>query len=142
MRVSEITSMTRDQINRETFLPDTKNITVRTVPLSTSAYKVILELLADPMRPIDTNLLFYGDPSKDGKRRPYTQNKVWAKALNRANIEDFKFHDLRHEATSRFVEAGLSDQEVASINGHKSMQMLKRCTHLRSEDLVSKLTTI
>ena len=49
------------------------------------------------------------------------------------------FHDLRHEAVSRFVEAGFSDQEVSAISGHKSMQMLKRYTHLRAEDLVEKL---
>jgi len=54
-------------------------------------------------------------------------------------IHDFRFHDLRHEAVSRLVEAGLSDQEVSSISGHKSMQMLKRYTHLRAEDLVEKL---
>ncbi|HFJ9685499.1 TPA: site-specific integrase, partial [Pseudomonas aeruginosa] len=43
------------------------------------------------------------------------------------------------EAVSRLVEGGLSDQEVSAISGHKSMQMLKRYTHLRAEDLVSKL---
>jgi integrase len=43
---------------------------------------------------------------------------------------DLRFHDLRHESVSRLVEAGLSDQEVATISGHKSMQMLKRYTHL------------
>ena len=43
------------------------------------------------------------------------------------------------DSISRFVEAGLSDQEVAAISGHKSMQMLKRYTHLRAEDLVEKL---
>ena len=48
-------------------------------------------------------------------------------------------HDLRHEAVSRLVEAGLSDQEAASISGHKSMQMLRRYTHLRAEDLVKRL---
>lgn len=37
------------------------------------------------------------------------------------------------------MEAGLSDQEVSAISGHKSMQMLKRYTHLRAEDLVQKL---
>jgi hypothetical protein len=36
----------------------------------------------------------------------------------------------------------LSDQEVASISGHKSMQMLRRYTHLRAEDLVAKLDNI
>ena len=40
---------------------------------------------------------------------------------------------------SQCREAGLSDQEVASISGHKSMQMLRRYTHLRAEDLVKKL---
>jgi site-specific recombinase XerD len=49
---------------------------------------------------------------------------------------------LRHDAVSRFVEAGLRDQEVSAINGHKSMQMLKRYTHLRAEDLVQKLDRI
>jgi len=40
------------------------------------------------------------------------------------------------------VEGGLSDQEVSSISGHKSMQILKRYTHLRSEDLVARLDSI
>ncbi len=54
-------------------------------------------------------------------------------------MADLHFHDLRHEAVSRFVEMGLSDQEVSAISGHKSMQMLKRYTHLRAEDLVERL---
>lgn len=55
---------------------------------------------------------------------------------------DLHFHDLRHEAVSRLVEAGFSDQEVSAISGHKSMQMLKRYTHLRAEDLVDRLDTL
>ena len=39
----------------------------------------------------------------------------------------------------RLVEAGLGDQEVAAISGHRSMQMLRRYTHLRAEDLVERL---
>ena len=54
-------------------------------------------------------------------------------------ITNLRFHDLRHEAVSRLVEAGLGDQEVAAISGHKSMQMLRRYTHLRAEDLVERL---
>lgn len=67
---------------------------------------------------------------------------AWFKALRKAKIKGLKFHDLRHEAISRLVEGGLTDQEVASISGHKSMQMLKRYTHLRTEDLVAKLDRI
>lgn len=139
MRQGEILSLTRDQINlekRTIFLPDTKNDTVRTVPLFRKAYEVILEVLEHPVRPKDTALIFFGEPGKEGQRKPYTINRVWSNALARAEMEDFRFHDLRHEATSRLVEAGLTDQQVSSITGHKSMQMLKRYTHLRNEDLV------
>ena len=51
-------------------------------------------------------------------------------------IRDLCFHDLRHEATSRFFERGLNPMEVASITGHKTLHMLKRYTHLRAVDLV------
>ena len=145
MRKSEITSLTREQINlekRTIFLPDTKNGSVRTVPLTSKAYLAIKEALNHPIRPIDTNLIFCGEPGRDGQRKPYVINRVWVQALERAEITGLRFHDLRHEATSRFVEAGLSDQEVASITGHKPMQMLRRYTHLRTEDLVSKISSI
>ncbi|WP_039700443.1 tyrosine-type recombinase/integrase, partial [Pseudomonas aeruginosa] len=63
----------------------------------------------------------------------------WGLLKNKLGMPDLRFHDLRHEAVSRLVEGGLSDQEVSAISGHKSMQMLKRYTHLRAEDLVTKL---
>lgn len=95
--------------------------------------------LANPLRPAETELVFFGEPSRDGIRRPYLFDKAWTDAKRAAGLEDFQFHDLRHEAVSRFLEAGLSDQEVSPISGRKSMQMLKRYTHLRAEDLVQKL---
>ncbi|GAC1409026.1 MAG: hypothetical protein NVSMB6_08620 [Burkholderiaceae bacterium] len=50
-----------------------------------------------------------------------------------------RFHDLRHEGASRLFELGLNVLEVASIIGHKTLQMLQRYTHLRAEDLARKL---
>lgn len=93
----------------------------------------------NPIRPIDTDLVFFGEPGRDGRRGPYVFQKLWARITANIGLADLHFHDLRHEAVSRLVEAGLSDQEVAAISGHKSMQMLKRYTHLRAEDLVTKL---
>ena len=145
MRRSEVLTLTKKQINlskRTVVLFDTKNKETRTVPLSNKALDAFTEVLNHPIRPIDTDLLFYGEPGREGMRKPYTINKVWVQALERAEIEGLRFHDLRHEATSRFVEAGLSDQEVSSITGHKSMQMLKRYTHLRSENLTAKIKNI
>ncbi len=56
-----------------------------------------------------------------------------------AGITDLHFHDLRHEAISRFFEMGLSVPEVALISGHRDYRMLFRYTHLRAEDFVAKL---
>lgn len=145
MRQGEILNLTRDQVDLKkgiVKLTETKNGDSRTVPLSLKAIKVFQVAMSNPVRPIDTNLIFFGEPGRDGKRKPYTIGKIWINLVRQAGITDFKFHDLRHEATSRLVEAGLSDQEVSSITGHKSMQMLKRYTHLRGEDLTSKIKHI
>ena len=52
---------------------------------------------------------------------------------------DFRFHDLRHEATSRLFVRGTNTMTVAAITGHKTLQMLKRYTHLRAETIVGEL---
>lgn len=146
MRSSEITGLTRPQVdlNRRVIrLQQTKNGSSRTVPLTHEATRVLREALGNPIRPIDTDLVFFGEPGRtDGKRHPYQFNPMWRKIKLASGLPDLHFHDLRHEAVSRLVEAGLSDQEVAAISGHKSMQMLKRYTHLRAEDLVGRLDTI
>lgn len=145
MRNSEIFALTEANIDLDkkvVTIHDTKNKDSRTIPLTNKAQAVFKDVLVNAHRSPDTDLLFHGDPGKDRKIRAYSLAKCWRRALVKAEIEDFKFHDLRHEATSRFVEAGLSDQQVASITGHKSMQMLRRYTHLRNEDLVSLICNI
>ena len=64
---------------------------------------------------------------------------LWDRSMRRADLQDLHFHDLRHEATSRFFELGLNVVEVAAITGHKDLKMLQRYTHLRAEDLARKL---
>lgn len=143
MRKGEIVSLVLDSVDMDKktiFIRDTKNSLVRTVPMSGSAFETMKEIMAYHDRPDDTDLVFPGNPGKNGERpKPYIVNKAWVRTLEIAEIEGFRFHDLRHEATSRLVEAGFSDQQVASITGHSSMQMLKRYTHLRSEDLVTMM---
>jgi integrase len=107
-------------------LLDTKNGESRNVPLSRAA----IHVLEGMPRAIDGHVF------------PITQDKVereFRKVLAVAGIEDFRFHDLRHEATSQLFEKGLNPMEVATITGHKTLQMLKRYTHLRAEDLAKKL---
>ena len=64
---------------------------------------------------------------------------AWKRLVKRAGLKDLHFHDLRHEAISRFFEMGLSVPEVALISGHKDFRMLARYTHLRAEDVGAKL---
>jgi integrase len=69
---------------------------------------------------------------------PYNPKSVGA-AFTRAcqflGIADLRFHDLRHEATSRLFERGYSIQEVAQFTLHESWTTLKRYTHLRPEQV-------
>lgn len=58
------------------------------------------------------------------------------------SLQGLRFHDLRHEATSRLFERGLSIADVGSITGHKDWKMLRRYTHLRPDDLAKKLDAL
>ncbi|ASN86847.1 MULTISPECIES: site-specific integrase [Pectobacteriaceae] len=111
-------------------LPLTKNGTSRDVPLSSKARQILCGL---GERPHHENGYIFSYTSSGFK-------SAWRVALKALAIDDLHFHDLRHEAISRFFELGtLNVMEVAAISGHKSMNMLKRYTHLRATHLVSKL---
>ncbi|ELE9707366.1 site-specific integrase [Enterobacter cloacae] len=130
MRQGEILNLQWEYIDLQhgvAHLPDTKNGSSRDVPLSRKA----------------RNLLQMMPAQLKGKLFSYTSSgfkSAWRNALKELSIENLHFHDLRHEAISRFFELGtLNVMEVAAISGHRSMNMLKRYTHLRAYQLVSKL---
>jgi integrase len=110
---------------RKLTLYDTKNGEDRSIPLTNRATEILSAL-----------------PRTDDRMFPVTPVAVrhsWERLRKRAGIKDLHFHDLRHEAISRFFEMGLSVPEVALISGHKDYRMLARYTHLRAEDVVGKL---
>lgn len=130
MRQGEILSLQWEHINMRTriaHLPETKNGTKRDVPLSLKAAEALIRLGVKPQ----------------GKVFTYTSNGVkstWRFMIQKLNIADLHFHDLRHEAVSLLFELGTLDMlEVAAISGHKSLSMLKRYTHLKAQRLVRKL---
>jgi len=127
MRSSEIATLRRSQVELErriVRLIETKNTLPRTVPLSKAATEIFLFALNNPVRPDDTDLVFFGEPGKDGKRRPYNFNKVWGDVKKSVGVTDFKFHDLRHEAVSRLVEAGLLQHSLVSSLPHSLLNSL------------------
>jgi integrase len=66
---------------------------------------------------------------------PKSIGAAWTRAMPLLGIKDLRFHDLRHEATSRLFERGYSIQEVAQFTLHESWATLKRYTHLKPEDV-------
>jgi len=133
MRRSEIAALRWENINlnaRTALLPDTKNGTARTVPLSPRAIETLQSL--GKVRPIEGRVL---------RVNPDAITAAFETAVKRAGLTGIRLHDLRHCATSRLFERGLNVMEVAAITGHKTLSMLKRYTHLRAEDLAKKLAS-
>lgn len=67
---------------------------------------------------------------------------AWEAALKQANIENFRFHDLRHSAASYLAMNGASTAEIAEVLGHKTLQMVKRYSHLseaHTTDVVARM---
>ena len=130
MRRGEILGLTWDNTNLErqlAYLPLTKNGTSREIPLSTKAVDVLR-----------------GQRSRQDTPTPFPVNAnafrlACERLRKRAGLCDLRFHDLRHEAISRFFELGLSIPEVALISGHKDAKMLFRYTHLRAGNIIAKL---
>ena len=129
MRRSEITGMTWESLDlkkRVVTLSETKNGTKRIVPLSQESIRILSGM------PRRINGKVWGVA-------PDTISQDFAQACHKSEIKGLTFHDLRHEATSRFFEKGLNPMQVSAITGHKTLQMLKRYTHLRAEDLAELL---
>jgi integrase len=131
MRREEIASLQWKNVsinNRYVYLPETKNAEARTVPLSTTALDILKTL-----------------PSPEGGERVFgmTANQItdtMKRVRKKAELSNIRFHDLRHEATSRFFEnTDLDVMEIKAITGHKTLQMLARYTHLRTALLADRL---
>ncbi|MBY0406996.1 MAG: site-specific integrase [Rickettsiales bacterium] len=113
-------------------LHETKNGERRALPLQGYAYKLMLEHAK--VRRLDCDYVF---PSEK-KKQPIDIRTAWENAVERAELQDFRFHDLRHSAASYLAMNGASLAEIAEVLGHKTLQMVKRYAHL-SEAHTSKV---
>lgn len=108
-------------------LARTKNGEPRTLPLAGHALAVLKARAVE--RPSDTSFVF---PSEHG-RSPATLRKPWERALAAAEIENFRFHDLRHTAASYLAMTGATPTDIAAVLGHKTLAMVKRYAHLSDQ---------
>lgn len=147
MRQGEIVKLTWSTIDQDTRVAtilDSKNGESRSVPLSP---RVMRTLATIPRTGKGKVFPFGGETIK----------KAWKRACKRARanyefdcaasgitpdpqmFHDLRFHDLRHEATSRLFEQGFTMMEVSSITGHKDLRMLKRYTHMNAAALAERM---
>lgn len=67
-----------------------------------------------------------------------TVGHAFRRTCKALNIEDLRFHDLRHEGTSRLFEAGFEIPEVSLVTGHKDWKMLRRYLNLDAHQLLQR----
>lgn len=136
MRRGEILSLRYRDVDIErcsVVIRESKNGHSRTIPLSSLAVAIL-----------ETTMAVMSNEAKARNERifpitPLSLRLAWDRLTKRAKIEDLHFHDLRHEAISRFFEKGLTVPEVASISGHRDIRMLLRYAHADGGKLARKL---
>lgn len=128
LRRGELLSMRWQDVDLEQrllLIPQTKTGVPRVVPITRTALDVLQGLSKATERVFEVS--------------PNALRISWRRLTRRANIANLNFHDLRHEAISRFFELGLSVPEVALISGHRDPRMLFRYTHLRPSSVGKRL---
>jgi integrase len=128
MRQAELMGLKWQDVNLKDgflILHKTKNGTKRRVPLSGLGLSLLQEHAK--IRRIDTPLLF---PSNSNPQKSIDLRSAFQYALERAEVENFHWHDLRHCTASYLAMNGASLAEIAEVLGHKTLSMVKRYSHL------------
>ncbi|MCJ2105920.1 site-specific integrase [Methylobacterium sp. E-041] len=120
-----------DFCKKTVYFPITKNGSPRTIPLTPNAIEAIIRIISK--NDVKTNLI---------TQSKHQVKRNWILSVKKSGIKGLHFHDLRHEAISRFFEMGLTVPEVAMISGHRDYKMLARYTHIRPENVAKKLADI
>lgn len=146
MRLREMYTLTLDQVDlaqSTVFLERTKNGSKRQVPLSTDAKAALQSYLK--VREHSGAGVFPWWTVDDFNRKNLHAltdylSSLFASIFDAAGCKDLRFHDLRHEATSRLFErTTMRDTEIAQITGHRSLKMLMRYANLRGSQLSQRM---
>lgn len=107
----------------------TKNGKSRKVPLTLLA----IDTLCDLKERNGKRTKVFGTLTRDAIK------KCWTRLCDRADVEDFRLHDLRHERVSSLVDAGWNVIEAMAVSGHRDMKAFRGYVHPQTETLVDKL---
>jgi integrase len=134
-----------DWLNRVLRVPRTKNNQAHAVPLSNTAHATLQRLYAQRDVEFDSPYIFvHGRDTRYAGKPVLDVKNAFHSALEEAAIENFTWHDFRHDYASRLVMAGVSLRAVAELLGHRGLRMVMRYAHLAPgflSDEVKKLDT-
>jgi len=103
----------------------------KTVPLTPTLFELLKA--KSKVRHIGHNLVF---PSENGTRISGSNLvRAFRGALKKAEIENFRFHDLRHTFASRLAQSGIDPYTIQRLLGHKDPKMVQRYAHHSVESL-------
>ena len=72
----------------------------------------------------------------------YDFKTAWSTLLTEANIDGFRWHDLRHTFASRLAQANVSLNKIRELMGHADLKMTLRYAHLATEDLADAVLSL
>ncbi|MEM6531686.1 MAG: site-specific integrase [Myxococcota bacterium] len=127
MRRGEILNLKWSDVDLDVgriILHETKNDERRQVPLTGHALVTLSQHAS--VRRLDCDFVFPAASTSE----PARIRSAWARAVSIAQLDDFRFHDLRHSAASYLAMNGATLAEIAEVLGHKTLQMVKRYAHL------------
>lgn len=135
LRQNELFRLRWDQIvggsiNVESFKKAGGQARPRNVPLPKTARKALKQWRKAASS--DRGLVF---PSPTTGQPLTNVRKSWGKLLERAEIENFRWHDMRHHYASSLVMKGVSLYKVQQLLGHSSFEMTQRYAHLNPAGL-------
>jgi integrase len=130
------------------YLETSKNKDRRALPLIPAVREALLEARrqaaqgaqsGDVVRDIRQDLVFRSahDPAK-----PFNYEKDWRAARDAEGVEGFRFHDLRHSAASCLAMNGATLLEIADVLGHRTLQMVRRYSHLSHDHKAALLNRV
>src|SRR6266498_2604529 len=96
------------------------------VPLNATALEVLRRQLGKHPQRVFTYA---------GKPLARASTRAWTKALQRAEIEDLRWHDLRHTWATWHRQAGTPTHELQRLGGWRSSVMVERYAHLAPDHL-------
>jgi len=112
-----------------------KSGNTRHLPLNTQAFNTLSAWkdLTD-----GTGFVFKDKDSQPLKDFPY----IWGGLLEKAQITNFRFHDLRHHFASKLVMASVDLNTVRELLGHSDLKMTLRYAHLAPEHKAAAVNLI